>query len=134
MNREIKFRVWNTSSNSFLNLNGGEWGYYYITPNGKFMVYYNGLFGNPCETKELDYMIVQQYTGLKDKNGKEIYEGDIVRQIDAKFPDNIFEGVVRYDIPNAAYLIHNLKTHKETGLGAAEVYFEIVGNAFEDTK
>lgn len=85
MSRELKFRVWNPAINSFLDLSDGEWGYYYITPHGKFVVHYYSLFGNPEETKELDYMIVQQFTGLKDKNDKEIYEGDKLRCSGGKF-------------------------------------------------
>jgi hypothetical protein len=76
--KNFKFRVWNTASNSFLDLTEGEWGYYYLTLDGKFMVHYNGYFGNPIETKELNYMVVQQYTGAKDGCGKEICEGDLI--------------------------------------------------------
>jgi len=59
MNREIKFRNW----------------------NGKKMVIWkeipNPTFTNFKQLPDRD-CVIMQFTGLKDKNGKEIFEGDIV--------------------------------------------------------
>jgi len=66
--REIKFRAWN----------GGMMRYLH---EGDFIIEERGLFA-PDEMgdkwKEREWPIMQ-YTGLKDKNGKEIYEGDILK-------------------------------------------------------
>lgn len=99
MNREIKFRG--------KRLDNGEWVFFTLPFDGRTDYY------------DVDPNTVGQFTGLKDKNGKEIYEGDIIDinykydacGINGVIPDQDCAclGVVLYNQYTAAYELRLIK-------------------------
>lgn len=128
--RELKFRAWEPHLKEMLYNEKLE----RSCPDGYTLICqyldedgFNVVSVIPCgEGEKLKTM---QYTGLKDKSGKEIYEGDIVKIIPMNlFDDNRFVGkVMFYD---GSFVVDNGKESKYLFREMDEI--KVIGNVYEN--
>ena len=97
MNREIKFRIWDTDERKFVVNETDRLG---CGDTKKCMSERVDFENNSVEISADERYIFSEYTGLKDENGKEIYEGDILLSSDE---NGIFLISIDFGYPNIEY-------------------------------
>ena len=134
MNNRFKFRVWDKYHKQWI-------GACAIELDGTIIDIHNAIPETNC--------IAQQYTGLNDKNGKEIFEGDIVKinrcytrpfvnekqQIDYKFIDDgeVEVGQVLWGWNSQKYLVsyEHIRYDDIEDFDKPSHRVEVIGNIFE---
>ena len=113
--RTYKFRAWDKNKKYMFEVIGISW---FANHSSIWQVSGYDIL------EPIDNVDIMQFTGLKDKNGREIYEKGKVRH------NGKLESIVKWDDENASWVIYN----KTMGnMNISRIYFvEVIGNEYEN--
>lgn len=126
--REIKFRFWNQEDNKMIY--NAEETYDYGASGVPIM---EENFGTLLKSKEGEF--IMQYVGLQDKNGKEVYEGDIICKI-VEYNRQTYECWYEVIYEETGFCLKLLNSYAVVNAGIIVSFpygaFYVIGNIYEN--
>lgn len=124
--RDIEFRAYIKDKNKIFNVKTIDFAYKFITFEED---------NNPKDTmRMIDQVELMQYTGLKDKNGTKIYEGDVlIGDIPELVSSQNLIGIVEYE--ESAFIIRfpNRKSWQIQKVGFCSfINYRVIGNIYDN--
>ena len=112
---KLKFRAWSKTEK--------------IMSDVKKIDFWNGEIEARCfEETEIEEVVLMASTGVFDKNGKEIFEGDIL----FGHAGEDFWEVVEFDIEEGKWIRRDIWYNSKLDLSENNQFMEIVGNIYEN--
>lgn len=127
--REIKFRAWDKEFNEMLEVDSIVFSdtLDFSTPH---------IIDSSNDMHPLSEVILMQYTGIKDKNGVEIYEGDIIEALvspqltERKNFEGLQSGIVEFEYGS---FVIRFSEFNEIDLNRfPDCYLKVIGNIYEN--
>lgn len=126
--REIKFRAWDGREMHYGTPLFNKLGAFLVTEKNPLICDQYGYI-EITEFIKADFFM--EFTGMRDRNGKDIYEGDLLIQFEGEYYETSPRSV-GWDNENGGWCLFHAGGHLHVTLGGFKEGLKIIGNIYEN--